>query len=65
MNKQLPASIEPTDLTLSTKQDTTPALRQRLNSAELFSESREVIIEHAGEEYRLRLTRQDKLILTK
>jgi len=65
MNKQLPDSIEPLDLTLSAKQDTTPALRQRLNSAELFHTSREVVIEHAGEEYRLRLTRQDKLILTK
>ncbi|EGW21666.1 hemin uptake protein HemP [Methylobacter tundripaludum] len=65
MNKQLPDSIEPLDLKLSTKQDTTPALRQRLNSAELFNTSREVVIEHAGEEYRLRLTRQDKLILTK
>ncbi|MEE7627725.1 hemin uptake protein HemP [Methylobacter sp. Wu8] len=40
-------------------------VRQRLNSAELFSSGREVVIEHAGEEYRLRLTRQDKLILTK
>lgn len=47
------------------KQDTTPALRQRLNSAELFGTGREVVIEHAGEEYRLRLTRQGKLILTK
>jgi len=65
MNRQLPDSIEPLDLTLSTKQDTTPTLRQRLNSAELFNTSREVVIEHAGEEYRLRLTRQDKLILTK
>jgi len=65
MNKQLPDSIEHLDLTLSTKQDTMPALRQRLNSAELFNTSREVVIEHAGEEYRLRLTRQDKLILTK
>lgn len=27
--------------------------------------AKEVIIEHAGEEYRLRITRQQKLILTK
>ncbi|MFZ2403705.1 MAG: hemin uptake protein HemP, partial [Methylobacter sp.] len=33
--------------------------------AELFGTTREVVIEHSGEEYRLRLTRQGKLILTK
>lgn len=65
MNKKPPASIEPLDLALSTKQGITPALRQRLHSAELFGTAREVVIDHAGEEYRLRLTRQGKLILTK
>ncbi|MGZ4954972.1 MAG: hemin uptake protein HemP [Methylobacter sp.] len=65
MNKQLPNTIEPLDLTLSTKPDTTPTLRQRLHSTELFGTGREVVIEHAGEKYQLRLTRQGKLILTK
>jgi hemin uptake protein HemP len=65
MSKRFPNSIEPQDLALSTKQGITPALRPRLHSAELFGAAREVVIEHAGEEYRLRLTRQDKLILTK
>jgi len=65
MNKKLPALHAPLNLELSIKQDTTPALRQRLYSAELFGTAREVVIEHAGEEYRLRLTRQGKLILTK
>lgn len=37
----------------------------RLCSKDLFASSNEVIIEHAGEQYRLRLTRQGKLILTK
>ncbi|MDP3743756.1 MAG: hemin uptake protein HemP [Methylotenera sp.] len=37
----------------------------RLKSAELLSGTREVIIEHEGDEYRLRLTNQGKLILTK
>lgn len=41
------------------------AVRQRLNSADLFRDAREVIIEHADVEYRLRLTGQGKLILTK
>lgn len=59
------SSTKPLDLALFTKQDIAPALRQRLNSADLFGAAREVVIEHAGEEYRLRLTRQGKLILTK
>lgn len=37
----------------------------RWTSKVLFSGAREIIIEHAGVEYRLRLTSQDKLILTK
>jgi hemin uptake protein HemP len=40
-------------------------VQPRLHSAELLGTAREVVIEHAGEEYRLRLTRQGKLILTK
>lgn len=36
-----------------------------LDSKELFSASREVIIAHGSESYRLRLTSQNKLILTK
>ena len=36
----------------------------RLDSAALFGMSRELIIEHNGREYRLRLTQNDKLILT-
>jgi hemin uptake protein HemP len=38
---------------------------KRLCSAELFSGARELVIEHAGDEYRLRQTSQGKLILTK
>ena len=36
-----------------------------LNAAELFSAGREVLIRHAGDIYRLRLTSNNKLILTK
>jgi len=39
--------------------------RPRFSSDTLLSGAREVIIEHAGDEYRLRLTSQGKLILTK
>lgn len=65
MNKKHPLLLEPVNLALSVKPDTTPTLQQRLSSTELFATAREVVIEHAGEEYRLRLTRQGKLILTK
>jgi len=36
-----------------------------MDSAELFRSSRELLITHGGETYRLRLTSQNKLILTK
>ncbi len=37
----------------------------RLDSAQLFEGQRELVIQHQGETYRLRITRQNKLILTK
>jgi hemin uptake protein HemP len=39
--------------------------KPRLRAAVLLQGHREVIIEHGNEEYRLRLTRQGKLVLTK
>lgn len=36
-----------------------------LDSADLFLRGKEVRIRHAGEEYRLRLTSNNRLILTK
>jgi len=41
-----------------------PAL-PRIRSSELMSGSREIIIQHDGQEYRLRITNAGKLILTK
>jgi hemin uptake protein HemP len=38
---------------------------QPIDSATLFNNSNEVVIIHNGTPYRLRITRQDKLILTK
>ena len=37
----------------------------RYDSRELFGNRQEICIEHAGQAYRLRITRQGKLILTK
>lgn len=38
---------------------------KRVSSEELIGPAREVLIRHAGCDYRLRITRQGKLILTK
>ena len=38
---------------------------RRVESARLFERGREVIIVHRDQEYRLRITKSDKLILTK
>ena len=45
----------------SARMDETPCFHSR----ELFCGRREVRIEHAGQTYRLRITRRNKLILTK
>lgn len=37
----------------------------RVYSAELLGSTRELVILHRGEEYRLRITGNDKLLLTK
>ncbi|HEY6942879.1 hemin uptake protein HemP [Dokdonella sp.] len=37
----------------------------RISSSTLLAGGRELVIDHAGQEYHLRLTRNDKLILTK
>ncbi len=39
--------------------------RKRLSSTDLFGAAQEILIDHAGREYRLRITRQGKLILIK
>jgi hemin uptake protein HemP len=38
---------------------------ERIDSRDLFVGTREIFIGHGGESYRLRLTAQNKLILTK
>jgi hemin uptake protein HemP len=38
---------------------------EAIDSASLFQGRQEIVIVHAGHEYRLRITRQNKLILTK
>ena len=50
--------------TLTLPRNTAPC-KTRLRSEDLFRHGCELIIEHRGEEYRLKLTRNDKLILNK
>ncbi|HEY4911007.1 MAG TPA: hemin uptake protein HemP [Methylomirabilota bacterium] len=42
-----------------------PPAVARVSSSELFRGEREIVIAHHGREYRLFITRADKLILTK
>ena len=42
-----------------------PSARRSLCSKQLFGVANEVLIEHAGSTYRLRITQANKLILTK
>jgi len=39
--------------------------RRRVSSSELFGAQNEILIEHNNDEYRLRITSNNKLILTK
>ncbi|TCT02665.1 hemin uptake protein hemP [Aquabacter spiritensis] len=42
-----------------------PMAEERLDSRDLFTDSRVITIAHGAQTYQLRLTAQDKLILTK
>lgn len=42
-----------------------PREADRIASTELFQGRREIVIVHRGQEYRLHITKADKLILTK
>jgi hemin uptake protein HemP len=48
----------------STEVSVRPGVRRLLAEA-LFGAARELVIEHGGDEYRLRITQAGKLILTK
>ena len=60
MNSQTPPSTPPANATACAEE-----AKHALDSRELFAGRQEVAIAHAGEIYRLRRTRQGKLILTK
>jgi hemin uptake protein HemP len=57
---QLPSNRHPTPVSASPVREL-----KRVSTDELIGPEREVLIRHAGCDYRLRITRQGKLILTK
>jgi hemin uptake protein HemP len=60
-----PVSHEPTRSEPTHAAPVASRSAQRIDSHRLLAGGRELVIDHAGQEYRLRLTRNDKLILTK
>jgi hemin uptake protein HemP len=60
--------LDPSLLSSTTRVDVRPQGRlpvRTLKSEDILRGSKEVVIEHAGAIYRLKLTRQNKLILNK
>jgi hemin uptake protein HemP len=60
----MPASDRPLEPQHLPPAQAVPRLR-RLKVSELLSGEREAILEHGGQDYRLRITANGKLILTK
>lgn len=56
-----PASVEPS----ADRGRERPGPPRRIDTAILLERAREIVIVHRGQEYHLRVTRSDKLILTK
>lgn len=54
-----------TDPTKSAQPSGKDGAPRRVSSEQLFAGASRLVIEHNGEEYRLQVTRQGKLILTK
>lgn len=52
-------------LSLKPRPESADAATRRVTSQSLLAGERELVIHHQGSEYHLRLTRNDKLILTK
>jgi hemin uptake protein HemP len=60
-----PLAVMQPSASLASSESAQPARATRISSGNLLAGRRELVIEHAGQEYHLRLTRNDKLILTK
>ena len=58
------ASSQPPESAAASGENEPPRTTARTSSRALLGCARELIIEHEGREYRLRITQQGKLILT-
>jgi hemin uptake protein HemP len=52
-------------ISATTRDRSIPVQENRIESRDLFVATKEILIRHGSETYRLRLTAQNKLILTK
>jgi hemin uptake protein HemP len=64
-NRDEPGTVEKSDPVASRSERNVTVIGDRIDSRDLFAGVREIIIGHGSEMYRLRLTAQNKLILTK
>lgn len=64
-DRRKPAANAGEEVRTSLIERSVPLADNRLDSRDLFAASREILISHGEETYRLRLTAQNKLILTK
>jgi len=67
MVEQPPSAADPNDLPEASGQrpSSGAAVVRTVRSEDLFAGQRVVLIQHAGEEYRLMITRNDRLLLQK
>ena len=65
MNLNTVTDFHPKTAPLTMTQSEPSSNRRRFDSRQLFLSQNEIIIDHQGEEYRLRITSNGKLILTK
>jgi len=64
-NDEDPGSVDPERAAVPRTVRSIPVVGDRIDSRDIFIGTREIRISHGGETYRLRLTMQNKLILTK
>lgn len=64
-NEEDKADAEPEHAAVPKMVRNIPVVDDRIDSRDVFIGTREIIISHGSESYRLRLTLQNKLILTK
>jgi hemin uptake protein HemP len=64
-DSKIPADTSNEDIRTALIERSIPLTDNRINSRDLFAATREILISHGDETYRLRLTAQNKLILTK